>query len=241
MDPAGFLRATPPFDVLPEPLFADAVAHLEACRFPAGTWISRAGGEPLHHLFVIRAGTVRLERHGQTVQVLEEGETFGFTSLMTGAAALDVIASMEPPHAVEDMGWAEQRLGRDRGQHAYAWRALRRSGARLVFNSDLPGTDYDIFYGLHSAITRRDKTGQPSGGWHPQQRMTAEEALRGYTTWAAYTAFEEKETGVLAPGRWADITVMDIDPLAIGEHDPDRLLRGRIEMTIVAGKVVYRR
>ena len=92
MDPAPFLRATPPFDALPEPLFADAVARVERCAFPAGTWLARAGGEPLHHLFVIRRGTVRLERHGQTVQVLEEGETFGFTSLMTGAAALDVVA-----------------------------------------------------------------------------------------------------------------------------------------------------
>ncbi len=92
MDPAGFLHATPPFDALPEPLFAEAVAHLERCTFPTGTWIARAGGEPLHHLFVIRRGSVRLERHGQTVQLLEEGETFGFTSLITGAAALDVVA-----------------------------------------------------------------------------------------------------------------------------------------------------
>ncbi len=156
-------------------------------------------------------------------------------------ASLKVIVSMEPPHAVEDMGWAEQRLGADRVQRAYAWRTLRRNGARLVFNSDLPGTDHDIFYGLHSAITRRDKSLQPAGGWHAEQCMTPEEALRGYTTWAAYTAFLEKETGVLAPGRWADVTVMNIDPLATGERDPDRLLGGRIEMTIVAGRIVFQR
>ncbi len=156
-------------------------------------------------------------------------------------AALGVIASMQPPHAIEDMGWAEQRVGPARVSHAYAWRSLRQRGARLVFNSDLPGTDHDIFYGLHSAVTRRDKAGQPAGGWQPAQRVTAEEALRGYTTWAAYSAFTEKQSGVLAPGRWADITVMNIDPLAVGEHDPDGLLRGRIEMTVVGGKVVYRR
>ncbi len=156
-------------------------------------------------------------------------------------AALGVIASMQPPHAVEDMGWAEQRLGADRVRHAYAWRALRRAGTRLVFSSDLPGTDYNFFYGLHSAITRRDKGLQPAGGWHPEQRMSPEEALRGYTTWAAYTAFQENQAGTLAPGRWADLTVRDIDPLAVGERDPDRLLQGHIEMTIVAGKIVYRR
>jgi hypothetical protein len=149
-----------------------------------------------------------------------------------------VIASVNPPHAVEDMGWAQDRLGADRVRLAYAWRAIRRTGARMVFSSDLPGTDYDIFYGLHSAITRQDRDGRPEGGWHPSERMTPEEAVRAYTTWAAYAAFVERETGVLAPGRWADLTVMDVDPLNVGEKDPSRLLDGKIRMTIVGGRVV---
>jgi predicted amidohydrolase YtcJ len=154
-------------------------------------------------------------------------------------ARLGVIASMEPPHCVEDKAWAEVRLGPDRVKGAYAWRSLRRAGARLAFNSDLIGSDHDIFYGLHSAITRQDKQLQPAGGWHPEQRMSPEEAVRGYTTWNAYVAGWEKETGVLAPGRWADLTVMDIDPLVVGASDPARLLRGRILATIVAGKVAF--
>lgn len=152
-------------------------------------------------------------------------------------AQLDVIASMEPPHCVEDKAWAEARLGPVRVKGAYAWRNLRRAGARLAFNSDLIGSDHDIFYGLHSAITRRDTKLQPPGGWYPEERMTPEEALRGYTSWNAYPAFWEKETGVIAPGRWADLTVMDVDPLALGETDPARLLKGKILMTIVAGKI----
>jgi len=153
---------------------------------------------------------------------------------------LDIIASMEPAHAVEDMGWAETRLGPDRIKGAYAWRSLRVAGARLAFNSDLPGTDYDIFYGLHSAITRQDKDGQPAGGWNPAQRMTAEEALRGYTAWGAYAGFEEEVGGVIAPGRRADLTVMDLDPLVVGSSAPEGLLRGRILMTIVNGEVIAR-
>ncbi|HEY0479956.1 MAG TPA: amidohydrolase [Kofleriaceae bacterium] len=149
-----------------------------------------------------------------------------------------IIASMNPPHAVEDMAWAEDRLGPDRVKLAYAWRTLRRAGAHLVFSSDLPGTDHDIFYGLHSAITRQDRAGKPEGGWHPEQRMTPEEALRGYTTWAAYAAFAEDQTGALAAGRWADLTAIDIDPLNAGEHDPAGLLAGKIRMTIVAGRIV---
>jgi len=91
VDPVAFLRATPPFDALPRPLFDEAAPHLEPCAHPAGTWLARAGGEPLHHLYVIRRGAVRVERHGQSLQFLEEGETFGFTSLITGVASLDVM------------------------------------------------------------------------------------------------------------------------------------------------------
>jgi predicted amidohydrolase YtcJ len=154
-------------------------------------------------------------------------------------ARLGVIASMEPPHCVEDKAWADARLGPVRVKGAYAWRTLRRAGARLAFNSDLTGSDHDIFYGLHSAITRQDKSGKPAGGWHPAERMTPEEAVRGYTAWNAYAASWEKETGALAAGRWADITVMDLDPLVVGATDPGRLLRGRILATIVGGQVAY--
>jgi len=152
---------------------------------------------------------------------------------------LAIIASMQPPHAVEDKTWAEERLGADRIRGAYAWRSLRRAGVSLIFNSDLPGSDHAIFYGLHAAITRQDKNQQPAGGWYPEQRLSPEEALRAYTSWAAYAAFRENQTGRLAPGRWADITVMDIDPLRVGESNPAQLLEGNILMTLVAGKVVY--
>lgn len=153
--------------------------------------------------------------------------------------SLGVIASMEPPHAVEDKPWAEARLGADRVKGAYAWRTFREHGVRLIFNSDLVGSDHSIFYGLHSAVTRRDKALQPEGGWYPAQRMTPEEAVRGYSTWAAYAGFAENDRGTLAPGRAADITVMDIDPLVVGSTKPDDLLKGRIRLTMVGGRIVH--
>jgi CBS domain-containing protein len=91
VDPVTYLRATPPFDALPRELFDAAAKALEIAFYPAGTWLVRAGGTPLEHLYVIRRGTVRLERAGQTMQVLEEGETFGYTSLITRQATLDVV------------------------------------------------------------------------------------------------------------------------------------------------------
>jgi hypothetical protein len=156
-------------------------------------------------------------------------------------ATLGVIASMEPPHAMEDKTWAEARLGPERIRGAYAWRSLRETGAPLTFNSDNPGSDHDIFYGLHSAIARQDKSYEPEGGWYPEQALNADETIRAYTSWSAYTSFREEETGILEAGRWADITVMDIDPFLLADESPEDLLNGRILMTIVAGNVVYER
>ncbi|MHC5063725.1 MAG: amidohydrolase, partial [Planctomycetota bacterium] len=154
---------------------------------------------------------------------------------------LGVIASMEPPHAMEDKAWAEARLGPERIRGAYAWRSLRQQEARLCFNSDLPGSDWNIFYGLHSAVTRRDKDFSPPKGWYPEQAMSIEESIRGYTLWGAYAAFDEAECGSLAPGKRADITVMDIDPFVLADKNPDKILDGRILMTMVNGEFVFDR
>ncbi len=152
---------------------------------------------------------------------------------------LGIIASMEPPHAMEDKTWAVERLGPERVLGAYAWRSLREAGARLTFNSDNPGSDHDIFYGLHSAITRQDKNLQPEGGWYADQRLTADESVRAYTKWSAYASFREDKTGRIENGRWADLTVMDVDPFVLADENPAGILGGRIIMTVVNGKVVY--
>lgn len=154
---------------------------------------------------------------------------------------LGLIASMEPPHAVEDMAWAEDRVGPERILGAYAWRTLRQNGAALTFNSDNPGSDHDIFYGMHAAITRRDKNQQPEGGWYAEQALSAEETLRAYTSWSAYASFREDRTGTIEKGRWADLTVMDIDPFLLATESPGDLLNGRILMTVVNGKIAYER
>jgi CBS domain-containing protein len=89
-DPRTWLRTTPPFDALPAARFERAAATVDVSYHPAGAWLVRAGGRPLDHLYVIRKGAVRLERDGQRLQILEEGEVFGYTSLITGQASLDV-------------------------------------------------------------------------------------------------------------------------------------------------------
>jgi len=152
---------------------------------------------------------------------------------------LGLIASMQAVQAVEDRPWAVDRMGPERIRNAYAWRTMRRTGVPLIFNSDLSGSDFDPFYGLHSAVTRTDINLDPEGGWFPEQRMTAEEALRGYTVWPAYASSREELTGTIEPGKWADISVLTIDPLNVGTTEPHALLDGEALMTIVEGRIVY--
>jgi predicted amidohydrolase YtcJ len=152
---------------------------------------------------------------------------------------MGLIAAMQPPHQAEDKTWAEDRLGPERIRGAYAWRSLRRAGAVLAFSSDLPGSDYDIRYGLHAAVTRRDRDLQPVGGWQPQERLTPEEAVRGYTSWAAYSAHLESLTGILAPGMWADLTILSRDLIGTPADRYEEILESEILWTIVGGRVVH--
>ena len=156
-------------------------------------------------------------------------------------AGLNLAASMQPPHVPEDMSWAEDRVGPERIRGAYAWRTMRRNGVPLILNSDLPGSDWDIFYGLHSAITRQDKELQPPGGWYPEQALTPEEAVRGYTVQGAWAEFLEGETGTIREGMLGDLTVMTTDPFVLGTTEPGRILDGEIVATVVRGNVVYER
>ena len=87
----------------------------------------------------------------------------------------------------------------------------------------------------------QDKSFEPEGGWYAEQRLGADESVRAYTSWSAYASFREDDTGVIAVGRWADLTVMDIDPFVLANENPSAILDGRILMTIVDGNVVYER
>lgn len=151
-------------------------------------------------------------------------------------AQMHVIASMQPTHATSDMPWAEDRVGPQRVVGAYAWRQLRDSGARLALGSDFPVESVDPRLGLYAAATRTDAEGNPAGGWMPQEKLTAFEALRGFTLDAAYAGFAENDVGSLEPGKRADFVVLAEDPLAI---PPERLRTLTVRATYVDGKPVY--
>jgi predicted amidohydrolase YtcJ len=153
-------------------------------------------------------------------------------------AELKVIPSMQPTHCTSDMGWAEKRVGPERIRGAYAWQSLLKTGVHLPLSSDFPGETLNPFYGIYAAVTRQDPQGNPQGGWHPEQRLTLDEALRGYTIEGAYAEFEENAKGSLEVGKLADFVVIDRDITRL-TATPKDILSVHVLKTFVGGKLVF--
>jgi predicted amidohydrolase YtcJ len=179
--------------------------------------IAETGGGPGRH---------RIE-HAQVVVTPEDIERF---------APLNVIASMQPTHATSDMPWAEDRVGPDRIRGAYAWRTFLDSGARLALGSDFPVEEVSPLLGFYAAVTRQDAAGAPEDGWYPEQRLTREEALRGFTLDAAYAAFMEDTVGSLAPGKRADFVVLSQDIMTVPD---EALLDTEVVATYLDGAPIH--
>lgn len=151
---------------------------------------------------------------------------------------LGVIPSMQPYHAIDDGRWAEKRIGPVRIRTTYAFRSLLDAGARLAFGSDWNVAPLSPIEGIYAAVTRRTLDDKNPGGWVPEQKIGVEEALRAYTVNAAYAAFREDELGSIAPGRLADLVVLDRD---LFEIDPVEIRDVQVDLTVVGGRVVFER
>ncbi|PYQ50953.1 MAG: hypothetical protein DMF59_09355 [Acidobacteria bacterium] len=136
-----------------------------------------------------------------------------------------------------DMYWAEDRVGPERIKGAYAWRTVLNSGARLALGSDFPVEDVNPFFGIYAAVTRQDQKGWPPGGWYPEQKLTLAEAIRGFTSDAAYAAFEENSRGTIEPGKLADFTIVEGDLYSMPQSE---LFKAKVRYTVVGGEIVYR-
>ena len=151
-------------------------------------------------------------------------------------AGMEVIASVQPYHASDDGSWAEERIGPVRARTTYPFRSLLDAGVRLALGTDWPVAPLDPIETLYAAVTRCTLDGKHPRGWHPEQRITLEEALRGYTQDAAFAAYQEHRVGTLAPGMLADLVVLDRDLLAL---PPDEWRGAKPWCTVVGGRVVH--
>ncbi len=149
-------------------------------------------------------------------------------------AGLGIIASMQPSHLLTDMAWAESRLGPERSKYAYAWKSFLDHNVTLAFGTDYPVESISPFRGLYSAVTRMNEAGTQT--FHPEQRLTINQAIYAYTQASAFAQFEEKRKGLLAPGYLADFVVLDHD---LTTATPQEILHTKVLRTVLGGETVY--
>jgi len=149
---------------------------------------------------------------------------------------LKVIPSVQTTHATSDMGWTEERLGAARMGRAPIYRELLEQNGWLANGSDFPIERIDPLRGFRSAVLRKDDARKPEGGFRPENALTREQALRAMTIWAARANFEEKDSGSLEPGKWADFTLLDTDLLTSGE---EALWEAKVLATGIAGEILF--
>ncbi len=147
---------------------------------------------------------------------------------------LKVIASMQPCHLLSDMKWAQARLGEKRAAHSYAWAEFLKRGVTLAFGTDYPVEPITPFRGLYAATTRKSVDGKQE--YFPEQKVSMDQAIGAYTTGSAYAEFEEKQKGLIVPGMFADLVVLDRDITAVV---PQKVLDTHVLRTVVGGKTVY--
>ena len=151
-------------------------------------------------------------------------------------AKLGIIPSMQPSHAIGDLHFAISRLGLKRLEGAYAWQTFLKQGNYIAGGSDAPVERGEPMIEFYAAVARKDQKGFTGPGWHPEQAVSREQALKMFTLWAAMAAFEEQSRGSIEAGKWADLTVLSADIMKIPEAE---ILKTRRTMTLVNGEIVY--
>jgi len=151
-------------------------------------------------------------------------------------ASLGVIASMQPTHCISDKKFCEKRIGQERAKGAYAWKSLADAGAILAFGTDYQVEPLNPMEGLYASVTRKDRLGEEGEGWHPEQKIKMEDAIKYYTVGSAYSQFMDNRKGMIKTGYLADIVIVDKDLLTISENE---IMKTKVDYTITGGKVVY--
>lgn len=149
---------------------------------------------------------------------------------------LGVIPSMQPSHAIGDLHFAASRLGRQRLAGAYAWESLRKTGVMIAGGSDAPVERGEPMIEYYAAVARKNLTGFSGEDWHLEEKLSRDDALKMFTIWPAYAAFEENEKGSLGTGKLADFTVLSQDIMRIAEPE---ILKTKCVLTVVGGEIVY--
>jgi predicted amidohydrolase YtcJ len=153
-------------------------------------------------------------------------------------AEMGVIASMQPYHAIDDGRWAENKIGKERAKYTYAFKSFLDEDVLLAFGSDWTVAPLDPISGIYAAVTRRTLDGKNPDGWIPEQKISLEEAIKGYTINGAYTEFAESVKGSIEEGKFADLVVLSQNLFEIPSED---ILKTEVIATVFNGEVIYKK
>jgi predicted amidohydrolase YtcJ len=223
---------TTPVDEIYAQTLAASRAGFQTCIHAIGDRGNRVAMDVFERVQAEVSGARNLRMRNEHAQILDAAEIPRF-------AQLNVIASMQATHATSDMPWVAARIGAERAQEgAYVWQRLIHSGVVLANGSDFPVEEPNPMLGFYASITRQDPSGQPPGGWMPDERLSRDEMLKSFTWNGAYAAHSEKDLGSLEVGKLADMVLLDKDVMTV---DPKEILTTHPLVTIIGGEIVYQR
>jgi predicted amidohydrolase YtcJ len=225
---SGFFTTTPD-DIYAQTLAATR-AGFQTCIHAIGDRANRVTLDVFERVQREVPGARDLRMRIEHAQILDATDIPRF-------ARLNVIASMQSTHATSDMPWVPARIGGERTQEgAYVWQRLLRTGVVIANGSDFPVEEPNPMLGFYAGITRQAPSGEPAGGWLPDERLSREETLKSFTWNAAYAAHAEKDLGSLEVGKLADLVILDRNVMTV---EPKAILSTRVLFTITGGEVVY--
>lgn len=210
--------------------------YLEACYDYGYQLCTHCIGDSSNALILnkyasVLGGVTDLRWRIEHAQVVSESDRHLF-------ADYAIIPSMQPVAAMSDMAWAEERLGPERISDAYALKSLKDQLGFIALGTDFPVDDLSPINNFHAAVFRKNREGEPEGGYRIEEALTREDALRGITVWAALAGFDEEKKGSLEPGKLADFVILDTDLMKASEGE---ILRAKVIDTYVAGKSVLKK
>ncbi len=156
--------------------------------------------------------------------------------LLEQFAKLNVVAHIQPAFVDDDIPIVEARVGKELARTSYNWKTLQDSGVHIAGGSDSPVISFSVLNGIYCAVTRRRLNGEPAGGWLPDQKLTAEEAVRAYTMGGAYASYDERVRGTIRNGKYADLVVLDRDVFEAPEEEIKDI---KVCMTVLNGRIVF--
>ncbi|MGB8644622.1 MAG: amidohydrolase [Anaerolineae bacterium] len=206
----------------------------KAARGGIDIWTHAIGDQAISRTLSVFE-TLRAEGFTNVILRIEHVQHLAASDIPRFKAA-NVIASVQPIHQTSDMRMVDALLGPTRARYTYVFNSLRQAGATLAFGSDCPVEGLEPLRGIHAAVTRQNAESEPAGGWVPEERLSVQAAVEGFTTGAAASVGDQHRAGTLSVGKRADAVILSQDIFGI---PPREILNTQVSYTIVGGKVVY--